>query len=128
VGDAFEAFGAEHLEAQRAVCARFGVPFVPTPPELKVGINLKGEAYPLNGYREPENPAYDELSGWWIWNGERELAGHHSDFWDALHVSHLPQDCPEVVAYLGLPRGWHFLVAPGYEDAWFDPKTRRPSD
>lgn len=27
---------------------------------------------------------------------------------------------PEIKKYLGLPPGWRFLIAPGYEDIWFD--------
>ena len=123
VGDGLEAFSHEEVEAQRAVCARFGAQYVPTPPDLKVGISLVGDVYPVNGYRESEDPAYDELSGWWIWNGERKVSD-----WDALHAAHLAEQRPDVVAYLGLPPGWHFLLAPGYEDVWFDPKTLQPGD
>jgi hypothetical protein len=26
-----------------------------------------------------------------------------------------------VFPYLALPPGWRFLLAPGYEDVWYDP-------
>lgn len=126
--DSLPEFTAEQLDAQRAVCVRFGVDHVPTAAGLKVGINLTGSAFPINGYREAFDPAFDELSGWWIWNGERDIANHGPDFFDALHTSHLSEACPDVVAYLGLPPGWHFLIAPGYEDVWFDANTVRPRE
>jgi hypothetical protein len=27
---------------------------------------------------------------------------------------------PELVGHLGLPPGWGFIIAPGYEDIWQD--------
>ena len=42
------------------------------------------------------------------------------DFFDALHVEHLPDWWPEVLPYLALPPVWAFVIAPGYEDVWFD--------
>lgn len=44
-----------------------------------------------------------------------------ADFFLPLHVEHVGQWCPEVEPYLALPPGWRFLIAPGYEDVWFDP-------
>ena len=38
--------------------------------------------------------------------------------WNALHAVHLADHCPSVLPYLGLPPGWRFLIAPGYEDVW----------
>jgi hypothetical protein len=28
--------------------------------------------------------------------------------------------CPSILPYLALPPGWRVLLAPGYEDVWFD--------
>lgn len=70
---------------------------------------------PLNGLR---HPAETGTSGWFIWRGE-EL-GTVDDFFVPLHIAHLEAWCPEVVPYLALPPGWRFLLAPGYEDVWFD--------
>lgn len=36
------------------------------------------------------------------------------------HTKHLYERCPEIAKYLDLPPGWRFLLAPSYEDAWFD--------
>ncbi len=41
-------------------------------------------------------------------------------FFVPLHVEHLGEWCPEAVPYLALPPGWRFLLAPDYEDVWFD--------
>ena len=38
-----------------------------------------------------------------------------------IHTLHLYEWKPEIIKYLGLPPGWRFLIAPGYEDVWFDP-------
>jgi hypothetical protein len=54
-----------------------------------------------------------------VWAGE-ELS-QSPDFFLPLHVEHLGEWCPEIEPYLALPPGWRFLIAPGYEDVWFDP-------
>ena len=45
---------------------------------------------------------------------------HALDFFVPLHIEHLKDWCPSVLKYLGLPAGWRFLIAPEYEDVWFD--------
>lgn len=112
---------ADLVSAQIAICEKYGVPHTPTRYDLKVGISLGGEKYPLNGHREPESSAYDELSGWWFWSGERDIPQDDPDFFDSLHAFHLAESCPELLPYLGLPPGWRFLIAPDYEDVWYDP-------
>lgn len=73
---------------------------------------------PINGVRcLPEKGT----TGWYIWAGE--TMSDDPDFFVPLHVSHLGSWCPEVLPYLELPPGWRFLVAPGHEDAWFDPEV-----
>ena len=37
-------------------------------------------------------------------------------------MSHMVDICPGRLKSLGLPPGWRFLVAPDYEDVWFDEK------
>ena len=116
------------VQAQRQVCERYGVPYVPTRPNLKIGLNLNGEQYPINGLREPLETAYDKLAGWWIWNGERvdSQASFSALEWDALHAAHLADQCPEALPYLALPPGWRFLIATDYEDVWEDPSLLVP--
>lgn len=106
------------LFIQMQLTARFAA--VPTPPlqGVKVGVskNVRSpDVNPLNGLR---HSAAAGTSGWFIWRGED--LGTADDFFDPLHVEHLTTWCPEAVPYLALPAGWRFLLAPGYEDVWFD--------
>lgn len=105
------------LQAQLATCARFDVEHFPTLPTLKVGIaqDALDGGRPLNGLRHsPEG----DTSGWYIWAGES--FSEAPDYFAPLHASHLGVLCPAAVPYLGLPPGWRFLIAEGYEDVWFD--------
>jgi hypothetical protein len=117
----------EMLEAQHKVCKRYGVPHVPTRPDLKIAISFDEASFPINGLREREDPAYDQLSGWWIWSAERDFSAGEDAF-DALHLVHVRDRCPEVMQYLGLPPGWRFLIAPGHEDAWYDNSLVEPQN
>lgn len=44
------------------------------------------------------------------------------DNFEPLYVEHLIERCPSILKYLGLAPGWRFLLAPNYEDLWFDEK------
>ncbi len=105
------------LQQQLALCEKYGVPHVPTGSEDKVGValNTRLGIYPVNGVRYPPT---EGTSGWYIWAGEELLTD--PDFFQPLHAKHLCDWCKNVLAYLGLPPGWRFLIAPGYEDVWFD--------
>lgn len=83
----------------------------------KVGVarNLRTTLLPINGLRHPRELG---TSGWFFWAGE-ELSTA-TDFFQPLHVSHLEEWRPEVIKYLGLPPGYRFLIAPEFEDVWFD--------
>jgi hypothetical protein len=102
---------------QEAVCSRFNAEFVATQADTKIGIALQTlGSVPVNGLRHlPVNGT----SGWYVWAGE--VLSTDPDFFKPVHVSHLEQLCPEVIPYLGLAPGWRFLLAPNYEDVWFDP-------
>ena len=106
------------MKAQRAICKRFGTSLAESPSNLKVGIsrNARDGVVPLNGLRHPPTA---ETTGWYIWAGES--MPQDDDLFLPLHVAHLERWCPEALPYLGLPPGWRFLLAPGYEDVWFDP-------
>ena len=108
---------AEWVGEQRAVCDRYGAPFVAAPAHLKVGVakNVRDGGLPLNGLRHP--PAGD-TAGWYIWAGE-ELSTN-PDFFLPVHIDHLKELCPAALRFLGLAPGWRFLVAPEYEDVWQD--------
>ncbi len=108
----------DHLALQRQTCSRFHADFLESPPYSKLGLALASLAgqQPVNGLRLRPDPG---TSGWFIWAGEH--FSEAPDFFSPLHVVHLPKYCPAVIPYLGLPPGWRFLIAPGHEDAWFDP-------
>ena len=101
---------------QLVICEKYGADFVALPAHLKVGISkdVKENVYPLNALRHPSE---GDTSGWYIWAGEFSNA---SDFFVPLHISHLPDWCPEILPYLGLAPGWRVLLAPDYEDVWYD--------
>lgn len=101
---------------QRKVCDRYGATFTPPIDHDKVGISDTALAggMPLHGLRyEPDVGT----TGWYIWAGEWSNA---ENFFKPLHVHHLVRDRPDVLAYLALPPGWRFLIAPGHEDVWPD--------
>lgn len=102
---------------QLQVAQRFAVlPLALTPSEtVGVASNIRTALLPLNGLRHrPENGT----SGWYLWAGEQ--FSEDLDFFRPLHHEHLSDWCPAAMPYLALPPGWRFLVAPGYEDVWFD--------
>ena len=101
---------------QIAICARFQSEVVPAEPDLKVGIALNTlKLLPLNATRcEQENGT----CGWYIYGGEYS---EDPEFYQPLHVSHLSKYCPTIIPYLALAPGWRVLVAPDYEDVWYDP-------
>ena len=104
---------------QEALCKRYRVPCVPSPVGLKVGIaeNVRSGLLPINGLRHPQA---GDTTGWYIWAGEGDPPTD-PNFFVPLHVEHLAEWCPAVIPFLGLPPGWRFLLARGYEDVWSDP-------
>ena len=97
------------VQAQLAVCRKFGSPHVAAREDLMVGISLtvRDGLLPINGLR---HPLVANTTGWFIWAGE-ELSDAPG-FLKPSHVSHLPELCPLAVKYLGLAPGWRFLVTP----------------
>lgn len=105
------------IEQQKALCEKFKTEYVTSCGQKKLGVadNIISNAVPINGFRHPPT---DETTGWYLYAGE-EISSNAS-FFKPLHVEHLSSRCPEVQKYLGLPPGWRFLIAGGYEDVWFD--------
>jgi hypothetical protein len=97
------------------ICRRFDAECLPPEPAQKVGIALDSLGkVPLHAARlNPENGT----CGWYIYGGEYSA---DADFYQPLHVAHLGDYCPSILPYLALPPGWRVLLAPGYEDVWFD--------
>ncbi|MFS2207491.1 hypothetical protein [Variovorax sp. Varisp36] len=109
-------------ELQRELCRRLPTEFFAAPPACTLGIalNVRDGILPINGLRHPPSAG---TSGWYIWAGEEFST--EADFFKPLHIEHLDGWAPEIKKYLGLPPGWRFLIAPGYEDIWFDEKLLR---
>jgi hypothetical protein len=59
--------------------------------------------------------------GWYIWAGD---LSDDPDFFSPLHLAHLGKHVPEIIPYLALPPGWRVLLAPGYDDVWFEERAR----
>ncbi len=101
-----------------AVCADYAV--TPEPPALSstLGIALATLGLqPLNGMR---SRAENGTCGWYVWGGE---LSQEAEFFQPLHVSHVPEECPEILPFLSLPPGWRFLIArDSTADVWFDEK------
>jgi len=104
------------VQNQKDICARFDAEYVESASYEKLGIALDtiGQK-PINGLR---HKAENGTCGWYIWCGE-DLE-QEDDFFKPLHVAHIQDYLPEIQKYLGLPPGYRFLVAEGYEDVWFD--------
>lgn len=103
---------------QRAVCERFGSEVVPCDPQLKLGIALGTlHLLPLNALR---HRLENGTCGWYIYGGEHSS---NPDFYKPLHAAHVEEYCPAIVPYLALAPGWGVVLAPEYEDVWFDEKN-----
>lgn len=104
-------------QRQREICDRYRVEFCPPGDGSKLGSarNIDSRMQPLNGLR---HPPVGDTCGWYIWRGP-ELP-QDADYFQPMHVAHLSDECPEAMAFLGLPPGWRFLSAEGQIDVWYD--------
>lgn len=82
-----------------------------------VSDNVRASAVPINGLRHPPE---GDTTGWYIWAGQQGFSPDDLNFFKPMHIRHLAELCPAVLAYLGLPPGWRFLIAPNHEDVWED--------
>lgn len=82
-----------------------------------VGIarDFDSSVLPTNGLR---NKIEGGTSGWYLYSGE--VFPEAADAFEPMHALHLMERCPDVRPYMSLPPGWRFIIAPGYEDVWFD--------
>ena len=105
--------------AQLAVCKRFSVAPVDALGLIAgAALSVQSDAFPIHGLRHPLTPG---TCGWFIWAGEDEDSySLADDFFKPVHVDHVVEWRPEIEPYISLPPGWRFLLAPGYEDVWFD--------
>jgi len=109
------------MQSQLAVCQKYGVPFFPSPSNLKVGIaeNVRKGLKPINGVRVAPT---EETTGWFLWAGE--TMWKDDDFFLPMHVAHVIDWCPQAIKFLGLPPGSRFLVDGDFEDVWMDLSVR----
>ena len=90
------------VSEQQDVCRRFDVKYDPPTAESKVGIALQTRGHLLlNALR---HPAEAGTCGWYVWWGDK--LSQEPGFFQPLHVEHLDDHCPEILAYLALPPGW----------------------
>ena len=109
-------------EEQDEVCRVHNLVPDPPRPTEKAGVSLTTLSRPpLNGLR---HPAEAGTCGWYIWGGE-DFPADDADFFQPLHVAHLPECCPQALPFLALPPGWRFLVADGQVDVWYDAQLLR---
>ncbi|MEV4546197.1 immunity protein Imm33 domain-containing protein [Micromonospora echinaurantiaca] len=104
--------------AQHAMCRRLAVEPSPPGQRTMVGFALSRprELEPLNALR---HPVAGSSNGWFVWRGP--AIPHEDDtFFAPLHVEHLDEYAPQLEPYLALPPGWGVVLAPGYEDVWYD--------
>jgi hypothetical protein len=105
----------EPTPSQAAICERFNsIADTPLSTE-RVGIALHTlQLDPLHAMRIPRDGV---VCGWYIWGGD---FSEDPDFFQSLCVHHLDEYVGTLLPYLALPAGWRVLLAPGYEDVWFD--------
>lgn len=102
---------------QQAICDRVGSPAIPVDPMLKLGVAISTLGLtPFNALR---HPVTETTCGWYVWGGKYSAA---DDFFQPMHVAHLTEYAPIFVPYLALAPGWGVILAPDYEDIWYDPK------
>ena len=101
---------------QRNTCSEYGAIYCPSPQDNIIGISsqIKRGEPPIYGLR---HPLRNGTTGWNIWAGDYS---DDPDFFKPIHTKHLNDLYSETLKFLGLPPGWRFLIAEGYEDVWYD--------
>jgi hypothetical protein len=81
-----------------------------------VALSRGPELGPLNAIR---HPPVGQSNGWFVWRGGR-IPEEEDNFFSPSHVEHVRERIPELLPHLALPPGWGVVLAPGYEDVWYD--------
>jgi hypothetical protein len=110
----------EITRQQIEICKKYRAEYSPLDWSLNVGesINLYSGELPINGLRI----SLAGTTGWFLWAGKE--FSQAPDFFRPVHALHLLEKLPEVIPYLGLSLYWRFLIAPGYEDVWYDERLK----
>ena len=114
----FQSHREAYEAAQLVVCRRFAVEADAPGPDSRLGVaqNLRDRSlWPVKGVRHPPERG---TNGWYLFAGDE--ASQAEDFFDSLHTHHAAEWRPHVLPYLALPPGWGFVIAPGYEDVYYD--------
>lgn len=104
-------------EKQQHICQKYSSQYKPVAINEMVAVALQTLGkQPIYATRvileEGENIS------WFIHCGEYSDA---KDFYQPLHALHLVKELPQVLPYLALDHGYHFIIDnQGYEDVWFD--------
>jgi len=109
---------ASYKNKQREICERYGSLVIYPNEHLKIGVALQTKGkLPVRGDRlQPENGT----DGWYIWAGDD--FSEDPDFYQPVHIVHLHEIWPELIPYLALAPGYHFVIDDkGYEDIWYEP-------
>lgn len=101
---------------QVALCTRLGTApqFVAGTDRLGASRSLLSEVWPVQGVRCPPS---GDTCGWFLWAGD---FSPDPGFFEPLNVLQALDARPQLAQYLGLPPGWGFIIADGYEDVWQD--------
>jgi len=100
-------------EVQNQLCAKYQLAPVASEDMVAVALATVGRM-PIHGTRLVLEDG--ENVSWFIYCGEHTQA---EDFYQPLHISHLPDYLPLVLPYLRLPPGANFIIDDqGYEDVW----------
>jgi hypothetical protein len=116
--NAVDSLGSAQVRAsQNQKCKHFGSPAVYPEPHSRIGVALQTKGkQPINGMRAFPD---DGFAGWYIWAGDYSS---DDDFFQPVHISHLPVIWPELLPYLALAPDYRFIMDDdGYEDVWNEP-------
>lgn len=103
--------------AQRA--RKAGIPIKGVDDGARCSVALDVDEWPINGLRHPPDRA---SSGWYFWCGQRDVpdGGEREDAFTSVLQRDMHKHLVDALPYLGLPPGYRVVIAPGYEDVWFD--------
>ncbi|MBJ9952161.1 MULTISPECIES: hypothetical protein [unclassified Acinetobacter] len=105
-------------DLQKQICEKYNSKYIPLDGGEMVAFAMQSlgqqPIYAVRILLEKE-----ENVSWFIHCGEYSSA---SDFYQAMHVSHLQEYLPKILPYLALEQGFHVIIDEhGYEDVWLNP-------
>ncbi|MDO4228899.1 MAG: hypothetical protein Q4C98_03730 [Capnocytophaga sp.] len=103
-------------QAQLDICSKYNSEFEQLMPDEMVAIALDSIGkMPITGVRETLKNG--QSVSWYIYCGDYSA---DTDFYKPVHWVHLIEILPQVIPYLGLSKGFRFIIDDdGYEDVWY---------